>query len=328
MHQNSHQNRKIFIFFLLVAWICVAFYGFKQTDLGNSSEKLTTIKIGYLSGDEIEISAARGALKKKLRAKGYNVVFKKFTSGAAETEALASGSIDYARTGDTPPVAAIAAGSKITYIATGGVKSNGTGILVKKSSGITKVSQLRGKKIAYTKSTASEYFVRALLKKYGLSTSDVKLVNLETNAASVAYSKGKVDAIVAWDPTTAQLQLSGSTLLADGNDVNYNNRSYILSSSTFAKNHKSLSKLLIKYLSQDMKWANSHHSTLIKLLSEKLGVKKSVIKTTINRRKYDFEPVTQTAIKESQAIADTFYKAGVIKKDPKIKSHVQYLSVN
>lgn len=321
MKKHKHLARKIFLAVLLVLWASVVIYS--QVGLNKSSaSKLTTIKIGYLSGDEIAISKARGALKKKMKKQGYNVVFKEFSSGAEEVQALASGSIDYARCGDTPPVTALAAGSKLAYIATGGTKAKGTGLLVKKSSGIKTIADLKGKKIAYTKSTASEYFIRALLSKYGLKTSDVQLVNLETSAASIAYSKGKVSAIVAWDPTTSQLEASGSTLLYTGEDVSYNNRSYIMSTQKFAKKNQAVSQLLIKYLSQDMTWANKHQKKLTKILVKALGLKESVVKKMISRRSYDFGAVTQTAIKESQSMADTFYKAGVIKTDPKISKYV------
>lgn len=216
---------------------------------------MTTIKIGYLSGDEIAISKSRGALKKKMNAQGYNVVFKEFSSGAEEVQALASCSIDYARCGDTPPVTALAAGSKLAYIATGG-------------------------------------------------------------------TKGKVSAIVAWDPTTSQLESSGSTLLYTGEDVSYNNRSYIMSTQKFAKQNQAVSQLLLKYLSQDMTWANKNQKKLTKILGKALGLKESVVKKMISRRSYDFGGVTQTAIKESQSMTDTFYKAGVIKTDPKISKYV------
>lgn len=90
----------LMIFVLFILWIGGAVYGHQ---LATSSNKgLTTVTIGYQAGDPVSLSKARGVLASKMKALGYKVVFREFTDGASEMQALASGSIDYARTGDTP----------------------------------------------------------------------------------------------------------------------------------------------------------------------------------------------------------------------------------
>lgn len=90
---------------ILVLWAGVAFYGYRQTDGATSSHSngLTTVTVGYQKGDPFDIAKERGQLVKKMKAKGYKVVFKQFQDGNALMQAMKSGSIDYARTGDTPP---------------------------------------------------------------------------------------------------------------------------------------------------------------------------------------------------------------------------------
>lgn len=320
----NKQIRKAILGLVVLAFVVLGYLGWKQTG-GGSSQSLTTITIGYQAGDEIDISKLRGELKKKMKAKGYNVKFKEFQNGSAEMQALASGSIDYARVGDTPGVTALASGTKLTYVGVGGTKENGTGILVKSSSGITSLSDLKGKKIAYTKGTSSQYLVMKALKKAGLSTSDVTLVNLDQTSAASAYANGSVDAWANWDPTTSKLELSGSTLVTTGKDISENNRSYLIASTSFAKKHKAASKLLVKYLGQDMKWANSHHSALIKAMAKELKLDKKVVKKMVNRRTYSFSTMNQTAISELQDIANLFYKNNVIKKKVTIKNYVEML---
>ena len=317
-------TRKAILGLVVLLFVVIGYLGWKQTG-GGSSNNLTTITIGYQAGDEIDLAKLRGQLKKKMKAKGYNVKFKEFQNGSAEMQALASGSIDYARVGDTPGVTALASGTKLTYIGVGGTKENGTGILVKKSSGITSLSDLKGKKIAYTKGTSSQYLVMKALKKAGLSTSDVTLVNLDQSAAATAYANGSVDAWVNWDPTTSKLELSGSTLVTNGKAIGDNNRSYLIASTSFAKKHTEASKLLIKYLASDMKWANSHHSLLIKKWSKELKLSKATVKMMVNRRTYSFSKMNKTAVSELQDIADLFYKNNVIKKKVTVKNFVNYL---
>jgi sulfonate transport system substrate-binding protein len=305
--------------------IAAIFYGWFQTHETDSSN-LKSVTIGYQAGDEFDIAKSRGKFAEKMEKKGYKVKFKEFQNGAAMMQALATGNVDYARVGDTPPVSALASGTKLTYIAAGGTKEKGSGILVRKNSGINSMADLKGKRVAYTKGTSSQYMVLKALKKAGLSTDDITWVNLDQDAASVAYSKEKVDAWANWDPTVAQVELTeNSKLLINGKQSGAVNRSFIVSPSKFAQNHQALSKLLIKYGEQDMKWANTHHTQVIKLMVKDLKLSKKVVTLAINRRVFGIYKMNKSYAKEEQTLANTFYQSNIIKKQVTISKHVDYL---
>ena len=228
--------------------------------------------------------------------------------------ALKSGAIDYARVGDTPPVTAKATGTDIALIAAGATKEYGSGILVGKNSGITSLEQLKGKTIAYQKGTAAQYLIIQALKKAGLSTSDVKLVNMDQSSASVAFAKGSVDAWVTWDPYTSTAQVNqGAKLLTNGTGLT-KNRDFLISTQSYAKTHTSLSKLLTTELNDDMTWANTHHTQLIAMLSKTLNLSDEVIKKMVERRTYSMTLISANSsiVAEENAIADVFYQDGVI----------------
>lgn len=324
MSRRRRNLKKFLITVVLMFWAIVAFYGFKQTDAGQKMSGETTVTIGYQKGDPFDIAKARGQFVKKMAAKGYKVNFKEFQDGNSLMQALKAGSIDYARTGDTPPVSALSSGTKLTYIAGSSSKAKGSGILVKKSSTMSSLSDLKGKKIAYTKGTSSQYMVISALKKAGLTTSDVTLVNMDQSSASIAFSKGKVDAWATWDPYTSQAQLTqNAKLLTNGTGIT-NNRDYILSLQSYAKNNTEVSKYLIKYLQEDMKWANSHHSELITMMSKSLKVSKSVVKKLVDRRTFSISAMNSTYVKEEQKIADLFYEEGLIKNKVDISDSGDY----
>jgi sulfonate transport system substrate-binding protein len=311
---------------LSILVIAAIFYGWSQTN-ESSSSNLKTVIVGYQPGSAWDVIKSRGKFVKKMEKQGYKIKFKEFQNGAAMLEALATGDVDYAPVGDTPPISALASGTKLTYVAAGNTQAKNSEVLVKKNSGINSLKDLKGKKIAYTKGTSSQYMVFRTLKKAGLSVDDVKWVNLDQNAAAVAYSKGKVDAWATWDPMAAKAELSDSSkVLTNGEATGAVNRSFIASPSNYAKNHRSVSKLLIKYGQQEMVWINHHHTKVIDILSDVLSVPKKAIKLTVERQTYGLYKMKKSYVTKEQKIADTFYEENILSKHVDISKHVQYLN--
>ncbi|ABJ62250.1 aliphatic sulfonate ABC transporter substrate-binding protein [Leuconostoc mesenteroides] len=312
--------RKTMLVIFLFLWAVCAIYGYTQTI--EKKTTLQTITIGYQKGDPIDIAKQHGELIKNMKKQGYKIVYREFADGAAEMQALASGSIDYARTGDTPPVTAQASKTDITYIAVGASKSSGSAILIPQSSSLSKISDLKGKRIAYTQGTSSQYLLLSALKKAGLSSSDVTLVNMKQTDASIAFSQGKIDAWVTWDPYTAQAEVSqNAKVLTTGKRLS-KNRDFLLSTKSIAKKNKKVSSYLVKYLSQDMKWANNNKSEVSKLLAKSLSMKQSVIEKMVKRRDFTMTGITSAVLKEQQSIANLFYEEGLINKKITIKDTV------
>lgn len=316
----KHKKHLWFLVIGLIMWLSVAVYGYTQTTTAASD--LETVTIVYQKADPVDIARQHGELIKKMKAKGYQVVFKEFSDGAALMTALKSGAIDYARVGDTPPVTAKAAGTDIALIAAGATKEYGSGILVGKNSQITNLKQLKGKTIAYQKGTAAQYLIIQALKKAGLSTNDVKLVNMDQSSASVAFAKGSVDAWVTWDPYTATAQVNqGAKLLTNGTGL-AKNRDFLISTQNYAKTHTALSKLLTTYINDDMTWANNHHTQLIAMLSKTLKLSDAVIQKMVERRTYAMALVKadSSIVDEENQIANTFYQEGVVTEKVDMKT--------
>ena len=74
-------------------------------------------------------------------------------------------------------------------------------IIARRSAGIRRVEDLRGKKVAATVNTSSQYFLREMLRKAGLLLdTDVRFVNLEGPDMPAALKRGDVDAVAIWEP--------------------------------------------------------------------------------------------------------------------------------
>lgn len=77
---------------------------------------------------------------------------------------------------------------------------NDVKLLTHSSDNIKSVSELKGKKIGVTKSTASEYFFSTLLAIEGLTINDVELYDYKPEQLINGFINNEVDAIVPWEP--------------------------------------------------------------------------------------------------------------------------------
>jgi NitT/TauT family transport system substrate-binding protein len=90
--------------------------------------------------------------------------------------------------------------------------SNGNDMIVAKA-GITKMEQLKGKKIGVEVGFVDHLLLMNALKAAGMTEKDIKIVNVPTDQTPQTLKSGAVDAIAAWQPNsgTALRENPGST---------------------------------------------------------------------------------------------------------------------
>lgn len=74
----------------------------------------------------------------------------------------------------------------------------GDGIVARKE--IKTLADLKGKRVAFSEGGISQFYLNYLLKRVGLSQSDVVPVNMTAGDAGAAFVAGRVDAAVTWEP--------------------------------------------------------------------------------------------------------------------------------
>ena len=116
--------------------------------------------------------------------------------------ALMSGQIDLvASTVDEFPIY-MKPGKMLHYVLAVDNSKGGDGIVANKD--ITKISDLKGKKVAFEQGSVSQFFLNALLKDAGMTEADVEPVNMAATDAGVAFAAKQVDAAVTWEPALSQ----------------------------------------------------------------------------------------------------------------------------
>ncbi len=291
--------------------------------VAHASTRPVVLRIGHQKFDPLTLVKFRGDLEAKLRPLGVTEVkWVEFPSGPPILEALNVGSIDVGRTGDTPPVVAQAAGVPFVYVGTSEPKDRSSAILVKKNSPIRTLADLKGKKIAFGKSTSAHYLALKALQSAGLSLKDVQPVYLAPADARSAFLQGSVDAWVIWDPFNAAASAQSDVRVLRTSEGLVSNRDFYLATRAFARDNPQVIRGLRKETQAVSRWANRNDDKVVGFFSPLIKISPSVLQVVTKRRDFSFIPFTPKVIAEQQEIADLFFRLKLIPRAIKVSDNV------
>jgi sulfonate transport system substrate-binding protein len=119
-------------------------------------------------------------------------------NGRAAMAQLLSGAVDAATGSETQALLNSVADPRLRIVIT--LSECRYRIVARRSSGIRRVSDLRGKKVAATINTSSHYYLAGMLRKARLGEADIHMVPLEGPEMAAALKSGAVDAVSIWEP--------------------------------------------------------------------------------------------------------------------------------
>lgn len=283
-----------------------------------------TVPVSDLSGLTLQVGDQKGGTEALLRAAGeldsvpYKVQFSTFTSGPPQVEAATAGKIDFAVTGNTPPVFGAAAGAKIRVIAAYSNDAGGDQILIPADSPVHSVAELRGKKVVVGKGSSAHGHLLLQLQKAGLTVKDIQLVFLQPADAFTALSQGQADAWAIWDPYTAlaQNQLKVRTLVtAQGVTNGYGFGIASVAALQDAKRNSALADL-VQRVARASRWAKDHPDQWYQKYAAAIGIDPQVARVAQSRSLRLAIPINDAVIASEQQLADVFEQSGQIEHKP------------
>ncbi|WP_433859172.1 ABC transporter substrate-binding protein [Streptomyces kronopolitis] len=276
------------------------------TGSGTDGKGSLTLNVGDQKGGSEALLRAAGELDDL----PYKIKWSTFTSGPPLLEAINAGAVDVGAVGNTPPVFAAAAQSKIKVVAATHSRSDGEAILVRKGSPLRRSAQLKGKTIAVAQGSSAHYQLIAQLKKVGLTPEDVTLSYLQPADALAAFTRGKVDAWAVWDPYTSQaLDRAGARVLATGQGV-VNGLGFQVAAPA-ALDDKKKSAALKDYtgrLRRAQRWVFTHPDGFAKAWAKETGLPRKAALEAVRRTRGTAVAVAvdKPAIASEQRIVDAF----------------------
>lgn len=85
------------------------------------------------------------------------------------------------------------------------VITNSEALVVRSDRSIATLADLKGKKIGLPFNTSAHFAMLGVLRKAGLSTSDVQLINLKPDALMATWASGSLDGAYIWHPFLRQM---------------------------------------------------------------------------------------------------------------------------
>jgi sulfonate transport system substrate-binding protein len=295
----------------------------RQQNTG-ASQAPTTVPLTELSGLVLQVGDQKGGTESLLRAAGaldnlpYQIAFSTFTSGPPQIEAATAGKIDFAITGNTPPIFGAASNAKVKVVSAYNGGGIGDQLLVPADSPITSVSDLRGKSILVAKGSSAHGNVLGQLDKAGLTPADVKLVFLQPADAFSAFQAGQGDVWAIWDPFTAQAEQQLKVRsIAQAKGVTNGYWFGVASDAALAdpKRNSALADLVVRF-AKAAKWAQDHPQEWAEKYSAAVGLDPKAAEVSQARSLRLPTSLSDEVVASEQKIADLFAKSGQIQSAP------------
>jgi len=302
---------------LFAAGAALSFAGVSRADTPK------TFRIGFQKGGVLALAKANGAIETALKDRGIGVEWNEFTSGPPLLEALGAGALDFGSTGDVPPLFAQAAGGDLLYVAAVATALDASAILVKASSPIKTLADLKGKNVAYKRGSSAHNFIVRALQSVGLGPDDITSFDLAPPDAAAAFASGQIDAWAIWDPYYAvQAQNPDTRVLATTEGI-VAGFSYYLANGSFTKANPKVVIDVLAALKKTGEAAQADLDSTAKIISASIGVPQPIEKITLTRKGADLGsvlPLDDKVLAYQQGLSDSFFKLKIVPRQLDIKS--------
>ena len=247
-----------------------------------ASVKPTTIKLDYAYYNPVSLVLKdKKFLEQDLASAGISVEWIQSLGSNKALELLNSKSLDFGSTAGAAALIGKANGNPIKAIYVYS-RPEWTALVVRRDSPITKVEDLKGKKVAVTRGTDPHIFLLRALHEAGLTEKDIEMVVLQHPEGRIALEKGDVDAWAGLDPMMAQTEIqSGSRLFY--RNVNYNSYGVLNVREEFAEQYPAYVERVLAAYEKARLWALQNPEEFRKLFATNAKLDDSVITKVLER---------------------------------------------
>lgn len=213
---------------------------------------------------------------------GLQPQYTRFTAGPPQFAALRSESIDVGLFGTAGMVvgASQELDYKNFYIQIASCYADG--LVVRPDSGVARLQDLKGKKIAFVRGTSAHLGLIKALQSAGLSTQDVTMIHTDVTAMVPAFANKDVDAAYSWEPWISRMQEVGGRVIVRSNQVGLNTSDHWVVRTAWAQKNPQGVQLLLKGIDLALGEFRKDPAVAVKATAESLGVNETTAKKIVD----------------------------------------------
>ena len=235
-----------------------------------------TLFTGTIHFGNVIVAADKGFFEKE----GLPVEVTSFSTGTAASEAFQAGRGDTIASGDQPAVRLWVRGVGVGICPTA---SYGHISVVVAHKGISKPSDLRGKKVGILLGSTSDYFARLYLASGHVDPKDVDLINLQAAEMVTGIVRGDIDAFVGFQPFgTRAVQASKDVYIVTTGEKYFTE--WLMTSATpdYAKTHQAELIAYVRALKAASVWCNQNREETAQIVAKHFNIDIATVKETID----------------------------------------------
>jgi sulfonate transport system substrate-binding protein len=295
--------------------------GSNQQSTSTKEDDLKEINITYVKAPlnvPSILEKNQKSFDKSFEKDNISVKWHEITSGPKQTEALASGDLQFLHAlGGTSAILAAANGVDLKII---GIYSRAPKafMIISNDPNIKTPKDLKGKKVAGPKGTILHQLLVGALEKNGLESKDVNFINMGLSEAFAALNNKSIDAALLAGPLALKAIKSGSNVVADGEGI-VDGTIVTAVSGDFLKNHSDIVKTFLSTHEETLKFMKENEDEALKIASKEVGL--TTEETNEMYKWYDFDSeIKDSDIEDLEKTQDFMIKSGLQDKKIDINS--------
>ncbi|MDO4266684.1 MAG: NrtA/SsuA/CpmA family ABC transporter substrate-binding protein, partial [Eubacteriales bacterium] len=249
---------------------------------------------------------------------GVSVAYSNLTTGPEQTQALASGDIQFLNAVGATSVILSASNEADIKIISMYSRSPKAFMLFSKDDSISSAEDLRGKTIGGPKGTILHEVLVAYLNEAGMTESDVNFVNMGIPDAQAALTGGSVDAALLAGPTAYNMQKDGFHVVTTGEGLT--DASIVTATSQkFYDEHPELVETFVKSQKEVLDYMDENYDEAVAMAAKATELSEDAVKEMYGM--YDFSmDISEEDIAGMEKTEQFMKDTGMIENDVDIRS--------
>ena len=293
--------------------------------IASAQDAPTEIRIDWATYNPVSVVLkSQGLLEKEFEKDGIKIQWVQSLGSNKALEFLNASSIDFGSTAGAAALIGKINGNPIRslYVYS---RPEWASLVTRPDTGITKVADLKGKRVAATRGTDPHIFLIRALQEAGLTKKDITLVLLQHGDGKAALIRGDVDAWAGLDPITASAEIENGAVLFHRNRQ-ANTWGVLNVRKAFADAHPEIVKRVLAVYEEARAFATANPDELKKQLVEVTKLPDAVIARQLTERTdLSYSKIGQEQKDTILAAGLVLQKAGVIKEDVDVHADVDAL---